>query len=81
MNNKNMLYAAIRSTYDRKRNLEEMRKKMHLKSNFKSYDKKIAIQDFILKGLLRELEQAKGIKQMEQLKPCPFCGGEAEKGV
>lgn len=77
MNNKNMLYAAIRSTYDRKRNLEEMRKKMHLKSNFKSYDKKIAIQDFILGGLLRELERAKGIKQMEKLKRCPFCGGEA----
>ena len=77
MNNKNMLYAAIRSTYDRKRNLEEMRKKMHLKSNFKSYDTKIAIQDFILGGLLRELERAKGIKQMEKLKRCPFCGGEA----
>ena len=59
MNNKNMLYAAIRSTCDRKRNLEEMRRKMHLKFNFKSYDKKIAIQDFILERLLKELEQMK----------------------
>ncbi len=57
MNEKNMLKAAIKSTYDRKRDLEEMRKKSHLKANFAGYDKKIEIQEYIIKALREKQER------------------------